>query len=496
MPATQANRRRFLGGAAALAACGATRAWARRPGFGLASGETDWERLAAWADSLKPPRFPRREFAITRFGARANGASDATAAIAAAIAACHRAGGGRVLVPPGEFQTGPVVLLSNVELHLAAGSTLRFAPDPSRYPLVLTRYEGIELMNYSPLVRAYGESNIAITGQGTLDGGADWQHWWNWAGRRPGAAHGMERAPAGPAASYPPRTQFADRIRLGRMAEEGVPVARRVFGPGHYLRPQFIQPYRCENVLIEGVRLRRSPMYHVHPVLCRNVIVRGLDVASDGPNTDGCDPESCDRVLIEDCRFATGDDCIAVKSGRNADGRRLHVPARDHLIRRCRMERGHGAVTIGSEISGGARAIFVEHCRIGPAVMTALRVKNNAMRGGRIENVQARALAVSRTAQAAVTIDFLYEEGAAGPYTPVCRHVRVEGMRVEACRRALELRGLPRAPIEDVALVRCRFDHAAEPDIIRDVRGFALRDVTINGRPAAAAAAAPAAVRG
>lgn len=439
---------------------------------------------AVIAASARPPQFPARDFPITRFGAKGDGSSDGTAATAAAIAACQRAGGGRVVVPEGEFATGPIELLAGVELHLEAGATLRFSTDPRRYPLVPTRYEGIELMNYAPLVRAYGQRDIAITGAGTLDGGADWDHWWNWTGKHPGEDRGMARAPASAQrGGLPPRTQDADRALLGRMAEQGVPVERRVFGPGHYLRPQFIQPYRCENVLIEGVRLRRSPMYHLHPVLCRNVTVRGLDIESAGPNTDGCDPESCDGVLIEHCRFATGDDCIALKSGRNADGRRLHTPVRNVVIRNCRMERGHGAVTIGSEISGGARNILAVDCRVGAAVMTALRVKNNALRGGWIENIRVRDIAVERTLEAGITIDFLYEEGAAGPYTPVCRHVRIEKMTVARCRRALELRGLPRAPIEDVVLSDCVFQEADEPSVIRDVRGLRLLEVRVNGKP-------------
>lgn len=433
---------------------------------------------------VRPPVFAARDFFVTRYGAKPGAANNAPA-ISAAIVACQQAGGGRVIVPEGEFASGPLELLSGVNLHLAAGATLRFIPDPRLYPLVLTRYEGIELMNYAPLLRALDQRDIAITGEGTLDGGADWEHWWNWTGKHRGFDHSMARSPASARArSYPPQTQFADRVRLGQMAERGVPVAQRVFGPGHYLRPQFIQPYRCENVLLEGVRLRQSPMYHVHPVLCRNVTVRDLDVESSGPNTDGCDPESSFGVIIEGCRFATGDDCIALKSGRNADGRRLHAPVRDVLVRHCRMEKGHGGVTIGSEITGGARNVFVEHCRMGTEIMTALRAKNNAMRGGWIENFQARDIAVGRNLQAGLTIDFMYEEGPNGPYTPVCRHVRVEGFTVAQCLRALELRGLPQAPIEDVVLRDCAFRKAAEPNVMRDVRGLRLAAVTINGRPA------------
>jgi polygalacturonase len=230
----------------------------------------------------------------------------------------------------------------------------------------------MELMNYSPLVYAYGEENIALTGSGTLDGQASETSWWPWKGAWKTHAEW---------ASVP--NQLAARARLIDMVEHGVPVAQRVFGEGDHLRPQFIQPYGCRNVLIEGVTLLRAPMWQVHPVLCTNVTVRGLHISSHGPNNDGCNPESCRDVLIENTYFDTGDDCIAIKSGRNADGRRLAVPSENIVIRNCRMKDGHGGVTIGSEMSGGVRNVFVESCDMdSPELERALRLKTNALRGG------------------------------------------------------------------------------------------------------------------
>src|ERR1019366_7220833 len=173
------------------------------------------------------------------------------------------------------------------------------------------------------------------------------------------------------------------RKRLDTMNNEGVPVSQRVFGEGDFLRPNFIQFNRCQNVLIEGVHIRRSPMWEIHPLLCTNVTVRGVDIFSHGANNDGCDPESCCDVLIEKCVFDTGDDCIAIKSGRNADGRRVGVPSQNIIICDCTMRDGHGGTTIGSEISGGCRNVFVENCEMdSPELTCALRLKSNAMRGG------------------------------------------------------------------------------------------------------------------
>ncbi len=250
-----------------------------------------------------------------------------------------------MVVPPGVFLTGPIHLKSHVNLHVSAGATIRFSRDPERYlPVVLTRWEGVELMGYSPLVYAFEQQDIAITGEGTLDGQAGPEHWWPWK------------------RTDHPRSQKPDRDRLFRQAEDGVPVAERVYGAGHSLRPQFIQPYRCTNVLVEGVTITNAPMWVIHPVLSRNVIVRGVKIVSAGPNNDGCDPESSSDVLIEDSLFDTGDDCIAIKSGRNADGRRLATPSERIVVRGCRMRAGHGGVTIGSEMSGGVRDVFVERC--------------------------------------------------------------------------------------------------------------------------------------
>src|SRR6185312_5984635 len=178
-------------------------------------------------------------------------------------------------------------------------------------PLVLTRFEGTELMNYSPFLYALDETNVGITGAGTLDGQANAQNWWSWR-----------------------TNQAAARTRLIQMADAGVAPEKRVFGDGpSKLRVSFIEPYRCRNVLIEGVTIVNSPMWEVHPVLSQNVTVRGLTINSHGPNNDGCNPESCRDVLIERCVFDTGDDCIAIKSGRNADGRRLNVPSENIIVR-------------------------------------------------------------------------------------------------------------------------------------------------------------------
>ena len=422
-----------------------------------------------WADAeailarIKAPVFPDRDFPIVDFGAVAGGA-DCTAAIAKAIAAANAAGGGRVVVPAGVWHTGAIHLKSNVNLHVAEGATLKFSTDTAKYPIVFTRWEGVECMNYSPLIYAWEQENVAVTGKGTLDGSASVETWWGW--NRKGGAN--------------PSRQAAARKRLIEMGEKGVPVEQRVFGDGSFLRPNFIQPYRCRNVLIEGVTIVNSPMWEVHPVLCTNVIVRGLTINSHGPNNDGCDPESCRDVLIENCLFDTGDDCIAIKSGRNNDGRRLGVPSENFVIRNCTMKDGHGGVVIGSEISGGCRNVFAENCTMdSPNLDRALRLKTNASRGGTIESVFMRNVKVGRVAEAVLTIDLLYEEGPRGDFPPTVRNISIEQVTSSASPRVMYVRGFPGATIDDIKFTDCTFKGIETTEVLNGAGTVTLRNVTI-----------------
>jgi polygalacturonase len=436
------------------------------------ASDSAWAQLPAILRRIKPPVFPKRDFLVTRFGAAGDGVKDCTSAFARAIAACNKAGGGRVLVPKGAFLTGPIHLKSNVNLHVSSGATIKFSQDPAKYlPVVFSRWEGTELMNYSPFIYAFEQSNIAITGPGTLDGQSNNQAWWPWNGR---AQYGWKEGEP---------NQRKDRAALAEMAERGVPVAERVFGEGHYLRPQFIQPYRCQNVLIEGVTITNSPMWEIHPVLSTNVTVRRVKISSHGPNNDGCDPESCTDVLIKDCFFDTGDDCIAIKSGRNADGRRLHAPSQNIVVQGCEMKDGHGGITIGSEISGGVRNVFGENCRMNsPNLDHALRVKNNAMRGGLLENLYFRNINVGQVAHAAITVDFNYEEGEKGKFVPVVRNFVVNNLQSGKSKHALDVQGFKSAPIYDLRLEDCTFANVESGSIVKNVKNLVLQNVRINGQ--------------
>ncbi|MBK8811879.1 MAG: glycoside hydrolase family 28 protein [Acidobacteria bacterium] len=462
------NRREFL--ELFAAGTGAGLLLSGRAFSQTASGDpwkTEYPRIMA---RIKAPKFKKRDYPVTKFGAVGDGKTLCTGAFRKAIETCHKSGGGRVVVPAGDWLTGAIHLKSNVNLHVQKGATIRFSTNPNDYlPLVHTRWEGMELMHISPLIYAYGQTNIAVTGAGTLDGQGK-AFFWKW--------HGNPRYGGDPDVI----SQKAARARLYELMDRNAPLAERIFGVGHYLRPQFIQPYKCRNVLIEGVRIIDSPMWEVHPVLCENVIVRGVHIATHGPNNDGCDPESCKDVLIEDCFFDTGDDCIAIKSGRNNDGRRINAPSENIIIRNCTMKDGHGGITIGSEISGGVRNVFAENNRLDSAdLWTALRVKNNASRGGKLENMFFRNITVGQVSRAVVEIDFNYEEGAKGDYVPLVRNYVVENLICAKGNRAVDLQGLDNAPIYDVSLRNCSFDSVDKPSIIKNVKGLRLVNVKVGG---------------
>ena len=362
------------------------------------------------------------DYVITEYGAQSD--TDCTTAIELAIRACELTGG-RVVVPAGAFVSSPIRLRSNVELHVSAGATLRFLTDPKVFPIVQTRWQGIECMSHSPLIYAYDEVNVAITGTGTLDGGARPDNWWR------------RTKPSG------------DWNLLDQMVNDGVPVEERIFLPGHGFRPSFIQPFSCRRVRIEDVRIVGAPMWVVHPVFCSDVLVRGVTIDSLGPNNDGCNPDSCSDVVISGCSFNTGDDCIAIKSGSDADGRRAGRPSENILVEACRFATGHGAVTIGSETSGGVRNVRARDLHIiGPTIDHALRIKTNAHRGGLIENITLEDTVVDSVTTSAVLLTTHHADPhLTGTHHPTVRNIAITNLQVRSAPRTLELLDTIESPI-------------------------------------------------
>jgi polygalacturonase len=426
----------------------------------VGQADAGWEQVREILSRISAPQFPNRDFQITDHGAVGDGQTDCTEAFDKAITAAHEAGGGRVVVSAGSFITGAIHLKSNVNLHVSDNAVIKFTTDPNKYlPVVYTRWEGVECMNFSPLIYAYEQENIAITGKGTLNGQASDENWWRWK-----------------------NIQADDVKSLRNQGETGAPVQQRVYGNDKKLRPNMIQPYKCKNVLIEDVTIKNSPMWHIHPVLSTNVIVRNVKVIGYGPNNDGCNPESCKDVLIKGCYFDTGDDCIAIKSGRNNDGRRVNVPSENIMIQNCEMKDGHGGVVIGSEMTGGARNIFAENCTMdSPNLDRALRIKTNSVRGGFVENVYLRNITIGQVDEAVLKINFYYGEGDTGNYIPTVRNINLENITSKKSEYALLIKGYDRSPITNIHLKDCTFNNVEKTNTLIGVKNLVLKNVMING---------------
>jgi len=440
------------------------------------SAISDWEQKDIILKRIIPPEFKDRDFNIISYGAKGDGKFDNNAIINKVISECNTSGGGRVVIPPGTYLcNGPIILKSNVNLHLKKNVVIKFGTKSSYYlPVVLTRFEGIECYNYSPLIRAFEQENIAITGKGTLDGQASVDNWWTWIGvERFGWRKGM-----------PSQEDSSSRPLLRKMNSMTVPVEKRIFGEGHYLRPNFIQPLRCKNVLVSGVKFLNSPMWFLHPIESENIIIKGVTVIGDGPNNDGCDPESSKDILIEDCYFKTGDDCIAIKSGRNNDGRKIGKPSENIIIRNCKMEDGHGGVVIGSEISGNCRNVFVEYCEMdSPSLIRAIRLKTNMHRGGVIENVYVRNIKVGEVAEAVIKINLKYDstnEGSGGNYLPVVRNIYIQNVISEKSKYGIFILGLESSKINNIIIQNCKFNKVIEGNIINNVNNLIFKSFIMN----------------
>lgn len=416
--------------------------------------ETEYKRIE---QSVMEPTFPATVYPVTKYGAKPGAKAAANQkAINKAIAACSKKGGGTVLVAGGTFETGAIRLESNVNLRIEKGAQLNFVFEPALYPVVLTRWEGVDCYNISPCIYAYKANNIAITGEGTVDGGGSNETWWKWCG----APHfGWQQGTP---------SQRESRPLLLKYNADEVDVKDRRFTAADCLRPQLVHFLECEKVLIENLTFLRSPFWVLHPTLCKSVTVRGVHVINDGPNGDGCDPESCDGVIIEDSFFNTGDDCIAVKSGRNNDGRRWNKPTENIIIRNCRMENGHGGVVIGSEITGGCRNLFAENCEMdSPLLDRVIRIKTNTCRGGLIENIYVRNINVGECKEAVLKINLDYDpkEVCCRGFLPIVRNINLENVKSNKSKYGVMIVALDSVSnVYDINLKNCEFKNVQSGD--------------------------------
>lgn len=403
---------------------------------------------------LKVPVFPARIFDIADYGAKAGGEIKNTEAIASAIAACHEAGGGYVLVPKGQWLTGKVHLKSNVNLHLVEGAELLFNDDPNDYlPAVLSSWEGMELYNYSPLIYALNCENIALSGKGTIRAKMDF--WTTWFSRPPAHMEALKE--------------------LHKMASTGVPVEQRQMAKGeNNMRPQLIQFNRCKNILIEDLTIRNSPFWTIHLVMVDGGVVRRLDVAADGHNNDGIDPEMTRNLLIEDCVFDQGDDAISIKAGRNQDAWALATPSENIVIRNIVVKEGNQLVALGSELSGGIRNVYIHDCvypyRYKARLDFLLLIKTNHRRGGFVENIYMENVHAGRVEYGVLGIetDVLYQWRDLVPTyetrLTTIKDIYLTDINVGEARTPIVIKGDERQPVKNVILKNIKVAKSTEVD--------------------------------
>jgi polygalacturonase len=417
-----------------------------------------WPQLPAILANIVPPQFPDRDFIITDYGVPTYFEADCNAAVNDAIQACHNAGGGRVVVPANTWvSNGPIRLLSYVNLFLEDGATIFFGTDPKHYlPVQLVRWQGVRCYNYSPLIYAYQQRNIAITGTGTLNGqGLTWNVWTN--------------------------KQGPDWRALQKMAEDGDAVEDRVFGAGHYLRPAMFEAYDCENILVQGVTFADSPFWTLHPTFCTNVTIQEVTVRPGAQNDDGCDPDSCRDVLIQGCNFSTVDDNVSIKAGLNPDAQGL-AGCENIVIQGCNCLRSDwSGLTIGSDLGAYVRNVFIENCTVGNC-SSAHFIKGYANFGGGVENIYIRSNRVL-TCHSVLTLqpDSYDTPGTFGP--PLYSNINMEDVTCsESLGPAFDFAGDPRLPIEGVSLSQIAIAKSAHASTISNTEGLTATDITIDGQ--------------
>lgn len=366
-------------------------------------------------------------------------------------------GGGKLIIPPGTWKTEAIHLKSNICLELEEGAIISFSDKPEDYlPVVLTRWEGTECYNYSPLIYAKDCENIGIIGKGILQGNGE--NWWPWKKLQQDAAK-----------------------ELCYAESEHIPVEKRIYGTkSAALRPSFIQPFNCKNILIAGIKIINGPQWTVHPVYCENVEIKNIIIDTDGPNTDGLNPDSCKNIWIHGCHFSTGDDCIAINSGINEDGLRVNHPSENILIEDCMMTKGHGAITIGSAMSGGVKNIVARNCHISHCEQ-GIRLKSMRGRGGYIKNVTMENIEINEASKEAIQINMFYESSTVIPKTqlpPHCQEVSLKNIYGKNAQLALQVKGLPEQPLEKISLENIHLT-GKEGMIMENVKNIKLLNVNL-----------------
>lgn len=415
---------------------------------------------------------------MLKAGAKADGKKLNTALINNTITRLNAAGGGTLYFPAGTYLTGAVKLKSNITIELEVGATLLFSDNFEDYlPFVEVRHEGVMMNSFCPLLYAVDAENITIKGEGTLNGQG--KKWWTEFFRIlvDLKDNGMRELN-----KYQPMWEKANDVKslYAETNEDWHSTLQRRF-----FRPPFIQPIRCKNFRVEGVKIINSPFWTVNPEFCDNVTVKGITIHNvPSPNTDGINPESCKNVHISDCHISVGDDCITIKSGRDMQARKLGVPCENITITNCTMLSGHGGVVIGSEMSGGVKKVTISNC-VFDGTDRGIRLKSTRGRGGVVEDIRVSNIVMSNIKQEAVVFNLKYSKmpaEAKSERTPEFRNIYVSGLTVRDVKTPIKIVGLEEAPIEGIVLRDIDVINAGDKCVFEDCKNIKLENVYVDGK--------------
>ena len=400
---------------------------------------------------------------VIKYGAKRDSTEIATAAIARAIEAASKTGGGTVYFPAGKYLTGPIHLKSNITIFIDAGAELHFSDNFDHYlPMVPSRWEGTDVTNFSPLFYAYKAENIAIRGRGIIDGHG--RKWWNFS-------EGYDEKK--------PRSKW--QLEFDRLNKNILRPDLKGWVERGFLRPPFIQPMYCKNVLIEGITIRNSPFWTVNPEFCENVTIHAVTINNPpSPNTDGINPESCKYVHISNCHISVGDDCITIKSGKDSAGRKMAMPAENYTITNCTMLSGHGGVVIGSEMSGDVKKIVISNC-VFDGTDRGIRIKTARGRGGVVEDIRVDNIVMKNIREQAIVLDMQYATTQPEPVssrTPQFRNIHFSDITAQT-NEAVFINGLEEMPVDNISFNNIQFE-AETGMVIRNAANIELHNVRIN----------------
>ena len=397
--------------------------------FSQAKVENKTAAIERIVNRIQLPVIPAYTIKVTDFGAKGDSVTNCKPAFDKAMKACAKKNGGTIVVPKGLYTiNGPIHFVSNVKLHLETGAKIRFGSNPKDYPLVLTSWEGTMLYNYSPLIYGNNVQNVAITGNGIIDGEGH-NGWVKW---KP--------------------LEEKDKLLSREMNHNNVPLKDRIFGKGHYLRPQLIQFLNSTAILIEDVKIEDSPFWCVHLLKSKSITLRGLKYDAQNYNNDGIDPEYSSDILIENIQFNNGDDNVAIKAGRDDEGRgNAASPSENIVIRNCDFKGLH-AVVIGSEMSAGVRNVYVDNCKAWGYLKRGIYIKTNSDRGGYVRDLSFSNITLGKVEDCIYMTANYHGEGS-GKFPSKISDISISNISCEsASNAAIIIEGFPEKKVENIVL--------------------------------------------